>query len=335
VRIHVFEFICGGGLTGVPLPQRMALEADLMLCAVVGDLLALPGVEVSFARDTRLPLPAPERTRGARVCWRRPDIEPAQALAREIGAADAVWPIAPETGGELERAAHAVLEADRVLLGPRPEAIRVAASKSATARQLARSGVEVVPCFAPGSSWPVIDGPWVVKPDDGAGCVDTRIFAGGVAAAQAIGDAPGHLIAQPWIAGDAGSLCVLSAGGATEVASVNRQHVRLDRGRVEVVSIEVNCAAVTPPLETLAARVAAAIPGLDGYFGIDYIEACSGPVVLEVNPRVTSSYAGLGPALELNAAEWALAAAMGRQIPSGRMHRGRTITLNMEAHAAG
>ncbi len=309
----------------------MARQADLMMCAVVTDLLALPGVEVSFARDTRLPLPA--RLRGARVCWRFPDVEPAHALAREIGGADAVWPIAPETGGELERAARAVLDAGRVLLGPRPDAIRVAASKSATAQRLARAGVDVVPCFTPGSCWPGIDGPWVVKPDDGAGCVDTRIVAGSGEAAVAIGDASGHLIAQPWIAGDVGSLCVLSAGGKTEVASVNRQHVQLDRGTVELASIDVNCEAVTPPLAALARRVATAIPGLDGYFGIDYIVARGGPVVLEVNPRVTSSYAGLRPALELNAAEWAVAAATRRSLPSGPTHRGRTITLNMDGHA--
>jgi predicted ATP-grasp superfamily ATP-dependent carboligase len=331
VRIHVFEFIGGGGLAEAPLPGQLAREGDLMLCAVVDDLLELPGVEVSFARDARLPLPAQERLRAARVCWREPGVAAARALAHEMAASDAVWPIAPETGGELERSARAVLAADRLLLGPHPDAIGLATSKSATARRLAQAGIDVVPCFAPGTQWPRIDGPWIVKPDDGAGCVQARTVAGRDEAAAALGATAGGMIAQPWIAGDARSLCVLVAQGKTDVASVNRQHLQLDRGIVGLAAIDVNCEAVTAPLQALAERVATAIPGLNGYFGIDYIQAAAGPIVVEVNPRVTSSYAGLRAALELNAAEWVLAAATGGPAPSKKAHRGQAVRLNLDA----
>jgi len=43
----------------------------------------------------------------------------------------------------------------------------------------------------------------------------------------------------------------------------------------------------------LAEQVLAALPGLWGYVGIDFIMGADGPVVLEVNPRVTVSHAGL------------------------------------------
>jgi predicted ATP-grasp superfamily ATP-dependent carboligase len=345
VRIHLFEFICGGGLAGRPVPAHLAREGDLMLAALIGDLLELPGVQVSFARDARLPAPVHARLHGARACWRAPEAAPAEALAREIAASDATWPIAPETGGELERAARAVLSAGRVLFGPYPEAISLAASKSATARCLARAGIAVAPCFRPGSTWPRIEGPWVVKPDDGAGCLGMRVFrtreAAATAAAEVGATAAGGqcaeviqgLIAQPWIEGDAMSLCVLASSGQVDVLSVNRQQLRLRDGAVELEAIDVNCEPVTAPLTALAQRVADAIAGLHGYFGIDLVRTAAGPVVIEVNPRLTSSYAGLKPALGLNVAQRVLAAATGVSLPPRRGHRGFPVRLTLNGHA--
>jgi predicted ATP-grasp superfamily ATP-dependent carboligase len=333
VRIHVFEFICGGGLAGLPLPLRLAREGDLMLAALIGDLLELPGVQVSFSRDERLALPP--RLAPARVCWRSPREGPDAVLAREIRASEATWPIAPETGGELERCARAVIDAGRVLFGPRPEAIALAASKSATAKRLARAGIDVVPCYGPASRWEDRGGRWVVKPDDGAGCCGMRLFSDRRSAAAALtGDGGSGRIAQPWIDGEPMSLSVLAGAGAVDVLSVNRQLVRSAGPSVEIAAIEVNCAPVTAPLRALAERVVAAMPGLQGYFGIDFVQTARGPVVLEVNPRLTSSYVGLRPALGLNVAARVLAAQAGTPAPPAGARAGRPVMLDLEADAS-
>jgi predicted ATP-grasp superfamily ATP-dependent carboligase len=338
VRVHVFEFICGGGLVGLPLPAPMAREGDLMLGALVEDLLEMADMRVSFSRDERLTPPACS-LRGARVCWRGPDVPSQEALEREITSCDAVWPIAPETDGELERATRAVLDAGRLLLGSDPDAVALAGSKFATAQRLAEADIDVIACFRPGSAWATIDGPWVLKPDDGAGSAGTRVFgrreeaAGAAQAATA--DGTQRLIAQPWIDGEAMSLCVLAAPGRTEVLSVNRQQVRLHDGAVELAAIEVNCEPVNAQLVRMAERVAAAIPGLRGYFGIDFIRTVTGAVVIEVNPRLTTSYAGLRPALGLNVAEWVMAAATGRSLPPARSPRSCAVTLKLDGDATG
>jgi len=333
VRVHVFEFICGGGLACLPLPASLAREGDLMQAALIADLLEVPDVDVSFARDQRLALPdGPLRT--ARVRWRTPNEPPWDALAREMAESDAVWPIAPETGGELERAARSVLAAGRVLLGPDPEAIALAGSKRATAQRLAEQGIEVVPCFDPGSVWSAIEGPWIVKPDDGAGGVDTRVFLNREeAAAAAVVDGVQGLIAQPWIAGEAMSLSVVAVPGRVVVLSVNRQRLRLRPAALHLEAIEVNCEPASAPLASLAERVAAAIPGLRGYFGIDFVRTPTGPVVIEVNPRLTTSYAGLRTALGVNVAEWVVAGATGGSLPPAPDHQGRAVRLTLNGDA--
>jgi predicted ATP-grasp superfamily ATP-dependent carboligase len=334
VRVHVFEFICGGGLAGLPLPASMAREGDLMQAALIADLLEVPGVDVSFARDERLALPAGP-LRAARVCWRQLREPPSEALAREISECDAVWPIAPETGGELERAARGVLAAGRILLGPGPEAIAVAGSKRATAQRLAERGVDVVACFDPESAWPAIEGPWIIKPDDGAGGVDARVFLSREEAAAAAADSHQGLIAQPWIRGEAMSLSVVAVPGRVVVLSVNRQQLRLPGAAVDLEAIEVNCEPVSAPLAALAERVASAIPGLRGYFGIDFVRTSTGPVVIEVNPRLTTSYAGLRAARGVNVAEWVVAGAIGGSLPLAPDHQGRAVRLTLNGDATG
>ena len=55
--------------------------------------------------------------------------------------------------------------------------------------------------------------------------------------------------------------------------------------------------------ELLARQVAQAMPGLAGYVGIDVMIGDAGIQVLEVNPRLTTSYAGLEQAIGRNPAK--------------------------------
>jgi len=52
----------------------------------------------------------------------------------------------------------------------------------------------------------------------------------------------------------------------------------------------------------VAAQIAAALPDLWGHVGADLVETRKGPVVIEINPRLTTSYVGLRDALGINPA---------------------------------
>jgi len=114
---------------------------------------------------------------------------------------------------------------------------------------------------------------------------------------------PRELVAQPWIDGPALSLSLLCDGRGARLLSCNRQHVRVAGGRVTLEAIGVNAVADrNGQLAQLAGRIAAAVPGLWGYVGVDFVLTSQGPVVLEINPRLTTSYCGLRQALGINAA---------------------------------
>ena len=69
------------------------------------------------------------------------------------------------------------------------------------------------------------------------------------------------------------------------------------------------------------------MPGLWGYAGVDLIVSDQGPVVLEVNPRLTTSYAGLSQALNMNVAEKILA--LQYTPPESHLHTGIPVIIEI------
>jgi predicted ATP-grasp superfamily ATP-dependent carboligase len=297
----VYEHITGGGCLDGPLPRALLAEASLMVRALLRDLAAVPGIELVTLRDWRLPPPSlPVECRLAR--------DPAQwsaAFEEAVCSTDATWPIAPETGGVLLSLTERVLRAGRGLLGSRPDAVRVAASKHATACRLAAAGIATIPTFIGTAPADIAAAGWVAKPDDGCGCEDTYLFAAlpGARAWVERQCAAGRFVLQPFVPGEAASLSILAAEGRAWLLSVNHQRIERRDAALRFTGTIVN--AIADPdrrYQRLAERICAALPGLWGHFGVDLVLTDSGPVVVEINPRLTTSYAGLHDAIGVNPA---------------------------------
>ena len=292
MRVFVCEFVTGGGLRGEGLPDSLAREAALIRDAMRRDLAALPQVsEILLAADDRLPVPGAVPVTAGADAW---------AIWRDLARrADMVWPVAPETGGMLARLVAMLGEGRARILACAPDAIAIAASKLETARRLAAAGVPHIPTF-PLAQAPYLCGPRITKPDDGAGCEDTLFWPEGVCATPAHRDG---LVIQPFLAGEAASLTVLTGPEGVRLLTVNRQHVAVEDGRVRLAGLSVGALGdADGRLAALARDVVRAIPGLECIFGIDILLTDTGPVVVEVNPRLTTAYAGLREALGLNPA---------------------------------
>ena len=302
MNIFVFEFVTGGGYAGKALPAFLP-DGEAMWQALVDDLGAIEGVNVLTMRDSRLPLPAMGNIKIITTDARRFEADYQHCLALS----DAVWLVAPEEGGILESLNRGILDADKRLLGCQPEAVRIAASKYATAQQLSDAGIPVVPTFT-SPFLMVTKGPVVAKPDEGAGCHDTLYFHNQAASeAWVLDEGRTGFVFQPYFYGAQLSLSLLCHESGCQLLSVNTQHVRLEDGQLHFHGVTIN--AVPDPdgrYAELALHVVSAIPGLWGYVGIDLIDTKDGPVVLEVNPRTTVSYAGLRAELGFNPAHQVL-----------------------------
>jgi predicted ATP-grasp superfamily ATP-dependent carboligase len=295
VRIFAYEHITGAGLLDQHGLAALAPEGELMLRSLMQDLLAIPGVEVTVMRDPRLTFGLPAATRVQDMSgefW--------PAFRHAVREADAVWPIAPEQGGILERLSREVIDGGRRLLGSSPAAVSVAASKLRTAAALTAAGVDTIPTFAHADGIPGGADEIVVKPEDGAGCQDTYLVEERAALWRYVAR---DRVFQPFIRGEALSLSVLCCEQRARLLACNRQHVRINDGRFEFSGVSVNALSDKQGhYAQLAQTVVRALPGLWGYVGIDLIDAVDGPIVVEINPRLTTAYAGLGNAIGINPA---------------------------------
>jgi len=307
--VFVYEYLSGGGLVDddpsagdTLLPLGVAMRD-----AIVADLLRLPACAVTAAVCPR----AAGLSGHAAGVHAHDGESPFAFVARQAQVHDLVWLVAPETGGLLGRFRHLV--GPQRWIGCAPAAIELTTSKRATLLRLAAHGVTTPLAFEH-------DAPtqrWVTKPDDGAGGVATRVHADRSAArddwAQRSG--AGQAVAlEPWVDGDALSVSLLCGPQGVDMLSVNRQDIAVATdGRLSYEGVEVDVLAPADPrraaLGHLATQVAQAIPGLRGFVGIDLVwNDRRGPVLIEVNPRVTCAYVGLSAALGRNLAAEVLAA---------------------------
>ncbi|MDR2875307.1 MAG: hypothetical protein LBV44_05200, partial [Methylobacillus sp.] len=171
MKIFVCEFVTGGGLYREPLPPSLAQEGALMLNAVAGGLSRLPEIKISTTHDARL-VPSHECA-SVKIS---PECDVWAIWEKHMQEADAVWPIAPESGGILARMCELAMRHGARLLASHPDTIKIAASKSATCELLARAGIPVVATFASDNLAALGDGACVLKPDDGVGGEGSRIF---------------------------------------------------------------------------------------------------------------------------------------------------------------
>jgi predicted ATP-grasp superfamily ATP-dependent carboligase len=320
MRILVHEFASGGGFAGRPVPTSLAREGRAMLIALLADLSALGRHQIVTTTDSRFAPTAPD---GVDVVTIHPGCSVLDLdLLTKV---DAVWLIAPETGGSLERLASTVERAGKTLLGAGSRAIRRAADKRGLPLRLARCGVSHprTRVVRAGCDFRAIvedlGNPVVVKPARGAGCHGVHL-AHNWRELQAAVDrirpsAP--LIAQRYVPGVAASVSLISNGRRAVPLSINAQGVRTGR----TFSYRGGCTPLEHPLaergiET-AIRACEALPDLRGYVGVDLVLTDSAAVVIEVNPRLTTAYLGVRAALggrngDGNVAAMAIEACRGR-----------------------
>jgi predicted ATP-grasp superfamily ATP-dependent carboligase len=199
----------------------------------------------------------------------------------------------------------------RRFLGTSLEAVHVCSDKLALARLLLDNSITtpVTKPFYPywkGSPWwrwPSC--PSVIKPRDGAGSQNTFLVRNSMDLWNACRELSSDLknlrtfdafIHQPYVVGKSLSVALLIAedGSIIEVLPVAEQHLS-DDGRFRYLGGRIPAdisAESAVAVQQLAVRTCRAVPGLTGYVGCDIVLPHGEPVLIEINPRLTTSYLG-------------------------------------------
>jgi len=332
IKILIFEYITSGGLNNSELPESLAKEGLLMLQSLVNDLTKLSHIELHIMLDVRMLGKLTHSTINIHTI--RPDQNCHQEFTRITKTCDAVWPIAPENAGILHSLCQTVEHSDKYLLNSNAGAVAITGNKWLTYQHLLNHSINTVET-AKCADFAWTSGRWVLKPVDGVGCEESYCVANQeeymTITSILYRD---NYIVQPHIQGNKISLSCLFKQGRGWLISANRQHFELKDKQYRLTGITVNFTVSTSKYLSLVDAIATAMPDLWGYVGIDLIETDQQIYVLEINPRLTTSYAGISKALGINCASAVLELLKGDPQPKPTCNQPIHISItDKENHA--
>ncbi len=303
MKLLVVEFVTAGGLLTVPASESLYHEGKMMLEALLSGLNQVSSVEISvLLSEQSQNIKLPEGSH--RVLVEKPN-QFYQILQTAIKQCDYFLPIAPEQDEALVKLAELSELLGKPSLLSSPAAIRLFSDKQKTVNFLNSIIDCVVKSCLLDDFKEQFPPPWVVKPIDGAGCEQCFFITDASELAAFRLRYKNNFVIQPFIAGRALSLSCLFKSGKAWLLCCNRQTVEIREGKFQLTGCEVNIAHNNKQrYQQLIDKIAVAMPGLWGYVGIDFIEQDDGKLfVLEINPRLTTSYVGISQALGVNMAE--------------------------------
>ena len=294
MRIFVGEYVCGGGLAHhqiQEIPLSLRQEGAAMLRSILCDLSEV--AETVVPLDPRFDALVVEAAEIVQV-------DPQEPLwGQWLGAAqrcDAALIVAPESDGVLAKAA-AMLRAGGVdVIAGSGDFLRVASDKALTAKTLTTAGIAHPPYMTLADRRYQVElesyDKFVVKPRDGCGTQKIKTYD---SFDHARADLEDNLILQAWLPGRAVSVALVAS--PTQQTFLPAVSQALCDGTCEYAGGQ-------GPLDddsqrratALASRAIGAMPPtVRGFVGLDLVlgPRPSEDYVIEINPRLTTSYVGI------------------------------------------
>ena len=326
MKILVFEYITGGGFNKQELPNSLANEGRLMLEALLENFRSFAehenGLTVFVMLDSRVN--GLINTGWFNTVIIKPEQNSHEEFVRLAQLCDAVWPVAPEFDGILQTLCQTVETLGKRLLTSPACAVAVTGNKFDTYQHLKQRHIATVPTrIFTSAAWDKNSDArhlaqelarlsntspackveqWLVKPVDGVACTDSYILTDHQDF-ELMRSRLGHYVIQPHIQGKKTSLSCLFKEGIGWLLCANLQHYSIINQQYHLSKIIVNYDSDLTVYQNLLDHIAHAFPELWGYVGIDLIETPEQRFILEINPRLTTSFVGISAALGINVAE--------------------------------
>jgi len=330
MNILIFEYITGGGLAGEALPASLVKEGELMLKAAAYDFQDIADVQLSVMCDSRLQGNLNFENEHI-VSSEHGYEEVLDVLASKI---DALLIIAPESNNVLTNLCKKYTNQDFMLLNSTPESIALTTNKLKTYEYLQNFNIAQIPTSTVAGHKPYGSGELIIKPIDGAGCEKVQLHPGPTKIADFLSmDEMSNYIAQPYVLGQSASLSLMCWEGKCLLLSANLQIIERAGDSLELKGCVIN-ALDRDSYVAFTKRVVSHIPGLRGYIGIDILITDNEILLVEINPRLTTSYAGLNSALGINPAAYMLHTFINQQLPKFIAAKNDTVTLEIGAECA-
>lgn len=330
MNILVYEHVAGGGFSGGDIPPSILSEGYAMLRALTSDFKAAKH-DVTVFLDSRIKAFTPPIEADEVI-----SISSSEGLKEALDEAsrivDGVYIIAPESDCTLQNLVETVEHSGGTSLNCRGDAIEGASNKMMVYRTLKGKGIPTPETVMVDVHEDIkqikrsvsdLGFPLVFKPLDGVGCCGLSVVKKEpqimVAVRKITKESSNeYFIAQRLIEGTAASVSLISTDNKALPITLNEQRVTLSPPDADS-SYNGGTVPFHHPSEKEALKIAQttveSLTDIRGYIGVDMVLTNEGPTVIEVNPRLTTSYIGLRRVVSFNPAQAIVDAVLEHKLP--------------------
>ncbi len=346
LKVIVYEYVSGGGYAEQIIPSSFLAEGFGMLRSIVEDF-KVAGHQVTTLMDVRIAKLHPPID--AFCILPINYAKEAEKYLKKISTInDAIYIVAPETASTMKSLVKLVEKTGITSFNCESGAIGKIANKAVLYEKLEKKGFPTPKTLTLNlgeSPFQIkqemkreLTYPVVLKPVDGVGCGGLSIVKDESQIEEAIAKLKAEstsaaFLAQEFINGVSASVSLLSNGIKAKALSLNKQNIIL-AGPSATSSYEGGAVPFEYWLKQdvfeVAEKVVDAFVGLRGYVGVDVVLTEHKAFVVDVNPRLTTSYVGLSKVAGFNIAEALVDSVVNSVLPAKHENEGYACFSKIE-----
>ncbi|MDA8228599.1 MAG: ATP-grasp domain-containing protein [Desulfitobacterium hafniense] len=330
MRILIYEFFAAGARDD---KQDLLPLGFSMLNALLTDFAQVPGLEIFTVLHPSLSKIVAQAQYSERVhiAWNREaEKNWLNQLEENLELCDGALLIAPETDGILAKLISLAEKKGKQIFGSNSQAVALVSNKADTLRLLKNRGLPVPKTEV--WTWPLppqwtermlerFNTPLVLKPVYGAGGQGVIVVKEQAQLDESLKQLEEELngapfLVQDFVEGEAVSVSCLAAEGKVLPLSLNRQLIQQGEQLLfQGVTIPYRHPQAQEAFD-VARQACELIEGLRGFVGVDLVLSPSGPVIMEINSRITVAYVALREVINRNLAHDLWLTCMERCLPT-------------------
>ena len=308
-KILIYEYITGGGLLNEDLTSDLMSEANMITSSVYDSCRKLKHIKHNYFRDFRLSSVNEKESIVLRDNSKIYNID----FLRKY---DYVLPILPEIDMSLYLYVEYLEKNGVDAVISNSQTIKTCSDKLKFYKFCQKNSLPTIDTYQKYSS-DLHNKLLLIKDRYGAGCSHIEITKN-KKNLELIKD---DKIIQPYINGDDYSISIYFTKNNFYILTINKQILEYKNNRARLSSIIVN---VEHPaylkIINLISKIKDSIPGLYGFVGVDIITKGNDIFIIEINPRLTTSFIGIYDTIGINIIDLIISRKPLKNIISGKKY---------------
>ena len=281
-KILIYEHFTGGGLLNEDLSSDLMNDAKLILLSIMKSCDRSYNYDYNYFLDYRL---TDYRTDRSIITYENEDLYNLSLIKKY----DYILPILPEIDSNLSNYVKFIEKNNIKKVISDTRTIDICSDKLIFYEYMTKHTIPVIPTYK-SLNFKNRSDKYILKDRLGAGCSYVRLTKKNELEEYY----SENMIVQPFIDGDHYSLSVFFSNSNFRLLTINKQNIGTTNCMLRLKSLIINVNQnLYLDILPIISNIKNSLPGLFGFVGIDFLLRDQEIYIVEINPRLTTSFSGL------------------------------------------